>query len=767
MGLAIGIACCLLIVLWILDEMSYDRFHKDADQIYQVLTHGTIPNNTTTPIPFAPVFRDAFPEVIYASRYEGFDDALLSRGDIAFYENGIQVVDPDFFRIFSFSFLMGDRNTALKEPYSIVISAEMAAKYFPGEDPLGKTLTVNNRRDLGKTLTVNNRRDFTVTGVIKNVPRNSTLSFDMAIPYEIKIRMARERSGLDPTSWGWWSPNTFLKIGENVPFDAFNSKIADFLQRHGEDEDARISVLPFAERNFFFWDTKTYITIYSLIAVFILMVACINFMNLSTARSANRASEIGIRKVNGAIRKHLIIQFLSESFMMVFASLIVGLMLALLLLPLFNAVTGKQLSMEALRSWSIIPIFVGLLLCTGLAAGSYPALFLSSFQPAQVLKGKLKAGSGGSMFRNILVVMQFAISVILIIGSGIVYKQLNFLKTTDVGYVKERVINISLEGDSRRFYEPLKNRMLADERILGVTGTADDLPYFGWGTSTTRWEGKNPDKDILVNFNIVDYDFIETLGIEMAEGRPFSREFTSDVENGIIVNEEMVSLMGLESAVGAKLVTWEKPRTIVGVIKDCHFQPLTNLITPYFFYLEKERITNLVIRMQSGKIPATLQFIKNVWEDFVPMYPFEYGFVDEDFNNTYRGIERAGRLASSFTFIAIFIACLGLFGLASFTAEQRSKEIGIRKVLGSSVPGIVVLLSKEFIKWVLIANIVAWPVAWFVMNLWLQGFAYQSKIGLGIFVVSGLLAILIALLTVSYQALKAAMANPVDALMYE
>ncbi|MBC8358711.1 MAG: ABC transporter permease [Candidatus Aminicenantes bacterium] len=752
LGLTIGMSCCLFITLWIFDELSTDKFHKDSDQIYQTIANGEY---SSSPLPLAPALKEEFPEVLHASRYEGFGNPLLRRGERAFYEEGIKVVDSDFFKIFSFSFINGNPDTALAEVFSIVISEEIAQKYFPDENPIGQVLTMNDQAD------------FTVTGVIENLPQNSTLQFNIAISYEVRILAAQNR-GQDPYSWGWWSPNTFLKLQKNLSIDTFNQKITSFFLRKIDGRgDETLSMLPFTGRKFFLTNTKSYIIIFSAVAVFILLVACINFINLSTARSATRAGEIGIRKVVGANRKSLIIQFLGESFIMALIALISAWLLVSLLLPFFNTVTGKQLAENALIQPPILLIFIGLLLLTSIAAGSYPALVLSSFRPVQGLKKHLKIGPSGSLFRKILVIFQFSISIILIIGSGIVFKQLHYIKTRDLGYAKEQLLTISLKGESKKSYELLKNRLQPDERILGVTGLADDLPFFGWTTSSISWEGKDPKKDIHVGFNLVDYDIIETLGIEMTEGRGFIKEFTADTETGYLVNEELAKLMGFESVVGRPFTKSNKPGKIVGVMKNVHFLPLTTLINPIFFQLDPSWVNHMVIRIQTENLPSKLRFIENTWKEIIPLYPFEYEFVDESFNNTYFSITRMSSLTNIFTAIAIFIACLGLFGLASFSAEQRSKEIGVRKVLGASVSGIFLMLSKQFTKWVLLANFIAWPIAYYLMDRWLNNFAYRIHINIVTFLLSATVILVIALLTVSYQSIKASLANPVDSLRYE
>jgi len=750
-GLAISTACCLFIALWIFDELSFDKFHADSDQIYQALGNGRI---ASTPMPLAPALEETFPEVIYASRYENIGQPLFRQGDKVFSERGVVVVDPDFFKIFSFAFLEGDPNTVLDDMYSIVISERIANKFFPGESPLGKTLTMNDELD------------FIVRGVMQNIPQNSTLQFNIALHFDIRIAYLTP-SGADTNSWGWWSPSTFLKIQKDVSLAGFNQKITEFFQSRIGEDDESLSALPYTARRFFFWNTQQFIMIYSVIAVFIVIMSCINFINLSTARSANRACEIGIRKVSGAVRKNLIFQFLGESFLLTIIAIVLALVIVSTLLPSFNSLTGKQITTGSLSQPSILMIMLGLILFTAIASGSYPALILSSFKPVQVLKGHLNLGSSGSLFRKILVVIQFSISIVLIVGAGVVYKQLSFIKTKDIGYAKDQLITISLKGESRRSYDILKNRLSSDGRILGVTGMADDLPNFWSTSSTAEWEGKDMTKEIQVGFNFVDYDVAKTLGIELIEGRDFSKEFMADAESGYLVNEELVKVMGFESAVGRPFKEFGKAGNIIGVFKNTHFRPLTNQINPLYFQLNPGRINHLVIRVPTENMQATIQFIKETWEKIVPMYPFEFRFVDDDFNRAYTSIERMSGLANVFTLIAIFIACLGLFGLASFTAEQRSKEIGIRKVLGASMPGIVVLLSKEFTKWVLIANVIGWPLAYFIMNRWLQNFAYRAKISPEIFILSGLAALIIALIAVGYQTVKAATANPADSLRYE
>jgi len=752
-GLAIGLASCLLITLWILDELSYDRFHQDSQHIYHVLAHGTAKNNPFTPSPLAPALEEEVPEILYATRYEGMLEVLLSHKDKDFYEDDLRAVDPCFFKIFTFPFLKGNPDTALNDVHSIVISEAIAEKYFGKENPIGKVLTMNNQREL------------TVTGVIKNVQHNSTLQFDILVPHEIR-RINMKQQGWD-MGWGSFSTQTFIKLRPDCSAPDMNQKIANFLQKHEEKEDAVLSILPFTRRNMFFTGKERNIYIFSVIAFFILLIACINFMNLSTARSANRAKEIGIRKVTGAYRRSIILQFLSESLLLSLIALILAFILVAQLLPVFNAIIGVKISTGILHNPAVLLVLIGLVLFTGIAAGIYPALFLSAFQPIRVLKGNLESGAKKGILRKTLVVVQFSLSIFLIIGTVFVYKQLNYIKNRDIGYDRQHIVNVSLKGESQKFYQVLKNKLLVDKRIVNVTGTIDDLPYFGWSSGTADWEGKDPNKEVLTYNNVVDYDFPETLKIEMVEGRGFSREFTSDAGVSYLINEEMAKLMGVKSAPGARLTYWRQPGKIIGVMKNFNFLPLDTKINPLVLVLDPGKIQNMVIRIRPENIPSSLQFIKETWEKTITNYPFEYTFLDERFDRSYRGIERVGNLLNSFAVLAVFIACLGLFGLASFMAEQRTREIGIRKVLGAPVSGIVFMLSKEFTRCVLAANIFAWPAAYWALSKWLENFAFRTNIGILTFIMSGLMALIIALLTVSYKSFKAAKTDPVHALKYE
>ena len=756
-GLALGIACFILIMLYIQFELSYDKFHKNADNIYQVLVHLEKDTNRqffTMPLPLASAIKDNFPEVIDTTRCESMGSVFLSYQNRKFYETSMLAADPSFFKMFSFPFSQGNPNSTLADPFSIVISEVKAKKYFSNEDPIGKVLRMNNQHEL------------TVTGVIKNVPDNSTLQFDFIVPLEFKILREERRND----HWGRFSTPTFIELRENANIDALNIKIADMLNerllKQGQLLDKNIvSMLPFVGRHFFFFSDKTYIYIFSLIAFFILIIACINYMNLTTARSASRAKEVGVRKVAGAYRRNLIFQFLGESLLLSFTSVIFGILLVFLFLPVFNSLVGKEL---VLNRPLILILSVGLALFTGIAGGSYPAFLLSAFQPVKVIKGHLNSDLRRINFRRLLVVIQFSLSIILIAGTGIVHKQISFLKNKTIGYDKEHIIRISMRGESSNHYKVFKSELLHDERILGVTGSAQGLPFFYWKEGGgVDWEGKDPNNKVGVCANLVDYDFTETLKIDIVEGRGFSRELSSDVREACLMNEEMVKLMGLESLDGASIRYYSKEIKIIGVMKNFHFKPLSNLIEPLILRLDPEEIRSVLIRIHPERISSSLEFIEKTWKKINPVFPFEFNFLDEAFDRTYRNIERTGKLINIFSILAVFIACLGLFGLASFMAEQRTKEIGIRKAIGASVSNIILLQMKEFIQCVLIANIIAWPIAYYFMKRWLENFPYRSKLGLDIFIFSVTLTLVLALLTVSYQSIKAAITNPVDSLRYE
>jgi len=756
-GLAVGMACCLLITLWVIDELSYDRFHEDADNIYQVMVH--LEKNTSQqfpniPYPFAPEVIEKIPEVIEAVRLEGMGRILLSNQNRKFYESNMRVVDPSFFNMFSFQLLQGNPATALTNPFSVVISETIAKKYFSDKDPMGQVLRMNNQNDL------------IITGIVKDVKKNSTLQFDFIAPLELRTILLNRRQD----HWGRFSTTTFLKLGPFCNIENVKIKAADLLNEHLSKqgqlfEKNIVTLLPFVERHFFFDTDEVYIYIFLTVAFFIFTIVCCNFINLSTARASTRMKEIGVRKVIGANRGKLIVQFLSESIVQSFISFIFSLIIVIVFLPVFNNLTAKE---SVLNLPFIIAGFVGLAFFVGIAGGVYPALILSAFRPALVLKGHLTSQRKGVNLRRLLVVIQFSFSIALILGTMILYKQMEYIRNKDIGYEKEHMIRISMPNNSNEYYNLIKNELLQKGDFSGITGTLADLPYFFWTEyGEIKWEGKNPDLNVGIGSNIVDYNFTETMKIDIVEGRGFSSVLLSDIDNACLVNEEMVKLMDLDKGVGASITYGSQNLKIIGVMKNFHFKSLRNLVEPLILRLNPNRVSSMLIKVKSENISSSLSTIKRTWEKILPMAPLEYSFLDEDFDRAYKNFEMIGLLINSFTLLAVFITCIGLFGLTSFSTERRIKEIGVRKVFGASAFRLVLLLMKEFMQCVLIANFIAWPIAYFSLNNLLQDFAYKTETNIWIFVFSAVITIVIGFLTISYKTIKAVVANPVDSLRYE
>ena len=765
-GFAVGMACCILILLWVQDEFSYDKFHENADRIYRVIKiwrKGEIAHYATTPAPLAQALKEDIPEISNSARFDPAGQMTVAYDKKVFYENNVAYADPSYFELFTFPLTKGDPRTALSNPNSIVLTENMAHKYFGAEDAVGKTLRINNQYD------------FLVTGVMKNIPLNSHLQFDFLIPF-IRIKEIQGRGQETHVDWHNTAFYTYVLLEKNIPYQRVSEKISDYLKKHIPESTSSLYLQPLKRIHLYSSNLRldiatgniTNIYIFSAMAFFILLIACINFMNLATARSGRRSKEIGMRKVIGASRGNLVKQFFGESLVLTFLVTVVAIAIVSNVLPVFNNLSGKDISLGALLNINFILALISIAFLTGMLSGSYPALFLSSFRPVVVLKNSFRTGLKGALFRKVLVIFQFSLMIILIIGTIVIYNQLEYIQNSKLGFDKEHLIFLAMNEDVRLRYEPFKNDLLQNPDILNVTASSS-LPFWGTDIATedVNWEGKIPAEDFLMRGVGVDYDFIETLKIEMAEGRNFSREFSTDQRN-YILNSSAVKAMKLQSPLGKKLTLMGKTGSIIGIVKDYHFKPLNLLLEPLVLRLYEPQWLNFIyVRIRPEAISGTLKYMENRWKQFFPGVPFQYSFVDQTLANVYLSVERIGSLLRYFSILAIVIACLGLFGLSAYIAEQRTKEIGIRKVLGATVPGVALLLSKEFIKWVLIANLMAWPVAYFVMKDWLNNFAYRTHLGLDIFILSGLLAFAIALLTVSFQSIKAALTNPVDNLRYE
>ncbi len=774
-GLALGMACCLLIMLWVFDELGFDRFHENAQTLYEVeqdfFYSGEPYRVYVTPYPMGPALKEEIPEIVEQTRNRRLGNVLVNSGEKSFFENDVRAVDPSFLRMFTFPLILGNHETALNEPHSLVVSESIAEKYFGREDPIGKIVTIN--RDYA----------FTVMGVFKDVPTNSSLQFDILVNFEITKEMGQYRD-----SWSGNSIITLVQLQENASIPEVNRKMTavrhrnvaesisdpEALKDFNEGQRTQVKVVPLTDVHLRRYAEShvtsgavIYVYVFSIIALVVLLIACINFTNLSTARSAGRAKEVGLRKVVGAVRTGLIRQFYSESILQTCLALIIAGLLTASVLPYFNTLIEKNFTLSDLLEMRFIVGMLAIAMITGLLAGSYPALFLSAFRPVKVLKGALTGGSKSARLRKILVIIQFTLSIFLIIGTGIVYQQLRYMRNMKLGYDKDRVIYIPLRGDTVAAYDVLKEELKNKPDIVNVSGS------WQWPASTfansggADWEGKDPEFALVVGFNWVDFDYVETMKIELAEGRSFSKRFSTDTSGAFLINEAFQSIMGKVSAVNERLNFWGMDGKIIGVMKDYHFRSLHNEIEPLAISVNTDVIRYGIIRLASGDISSSVQTVQTTWERVMPNYPFEYDFLDEAVESQYDDEETIQALLELFTILAVLIACLGLFGLASFTAEQRAKEIGIRKVLGASIPGIMFLLSREFTKWVLISNIVAWPMAYYFLNNWLQNFAYRMNPGLGIFVFSGLMAFGVALVTVSYQSIKIAKTNPADTLHAE
>lgn len=769
LGLALGLACALLILLWVQDELSFDRFHEHADRLYRVeedqYYSGEVYHVNVTPYPSGPIWKDEIPEIEDACRYQWPSGMLFTYGEKAFYEGGCVAVDSTFFNLFTYEFLYGNKETALTEPYTTVLTEETAKKYFGEKNPIGQSLNVNNQYE------------FRVTAVLKSIPKNSINQFDLLVPYDYLKEIGQYQD-----TWGNNSIRTYIKLYENAIIDSVDSKLTSVVKKYNEETTTDFMAAAFTGIHLHqYWGyghdpgAIVFVYIFAAIAIFVLLIACINFMNLSTARSSTRAREIGLRKVSGAGRRSVIFQFFGESILLAFISLIFALIIVSSILEVFNKVSGKDLDFSSLLSPQFLFAMILVTLVAGLISGIYPALYLSAFRPIKVLKGDLSSGMKSGWFRKVLVVVQFTLSVFLIIGTLIIYRQLNYMKSKDLGYDKENMIYFQMRGDIKEKYPTIKDAFLRDSQVIGVSAASHPPHRIGSNSGGGDWDGKDPDQSVLIGNNIVDYDFIETMKIELKDGRSFSREFPGDMASledtsaNFMINEVLEEIMEKENAVGERFQMWSMQGRIVGVMKDFHYHSVREKIEPLMFMLGfEEYLSWIVLRVAPGDLTKTMKDLEKTWTEIMPGHPFDYSFVDESIDQMYRTEERLGNLLKYFTILAIIIACLGLFGLASFTAEQRTQEIGVRKVMGARVSTVMMLLSKEFSILVIISCFIAIPASLLVMGkVFLQNFEYRTDMAWWIFLAASLAALLIAILTVSYQAARAALTNPADALRYE
>ena len=762
-GLALGMTCALLIMLWITDETKMDKFHANDKRLFRVMENqyydGSISTFDATPGIIAENIIKDVPEIQMASQILWEEEPLFTVGDKFSKEKG-RYVQKDFLRMFSFKLVKGDPGSALARPDAVVISKKLAEKYFGGEDPVGKLIKIDNEHNI------------IVTGVLEEIPRMSSLQFDFLMSYDIwfkKNDWAKE--------WGNNGPRCFVMLAPNASVDKVNAKIKNYIKTKVEQSNVELFLQNVGESYLYSdWDNGKqtggrieYVRIFSIVAVIILVIACINFMNLATARSLRRAREIGVRKVVGAGKRQLIAQFMGESLFVSFLAICLSLLIAALLLPSFNSLTEKKLALD-FSDPSFILLILGLTVVTGVISGSYPSLFMSSLKPIIVLKGILKFNAGATFFRKGLVVFQFALSIVLILGMIVIYRQIDYIHNKNLGFAKEDLLYIPIEGALQKSYPTFKDELLRQPGIKNVSSSQSGPLEVGSSTQGVRWPGKDTTKLILFSANPITYDYIKTMGIQLTEGRDFDPSFSLDTNN-YLVNEAALRKIGYKDPIGKELTMWGDKGTIVGVMKDYHHNSLHVPIEPLILRLFKKSWNsywgNVLVRTEKGKTKQAISSMEKTYKQFNPGFPFRYFFTDGEMLKNYKAEHTVSKLSKYFAFLAIFISCLGLFGLVTFTAQQRVKEIGIRKVLGASVSGIVRMLSKDFLKLVLIAAVIAFPVAWWAMNRWLGDFAYRINIGWWVFVVSGIAAMLIALLTVSFQAIKSAIASPVKSLRTE
>ncbi len=763
LGLAVGLTCGIVIYLWILDEINFDRFNDKYSSIYRLVQDEKFEAGAfkvaATPAPLAPALKENFPEIKVAARYRPITEkVMVAYKDKKFYEDNFGYADPELVDIFTFNFLHGSKEHALDQPNSIMITAYIAEKYFGKEDPIGKSLQI----DGGNV--------YTVTSVIEDLPANSHLHFNILAPFGKLTEMRWNLS---------WDNNyyyAYMLFDNRYDYRTMKDKIHKFLVDKFKVKDEEITsdyyLQPLSDihlKSDFDIDLYShteysiqYIYIFITVAMIILLIVIINYMNLSTARAARRAREVGIRKTLGASRRQLILQYLGESFILTLISCFIALVLAELALPYINDFTGKNLGIHYRNSEFTLGL-IGIVLFTSLAAGSYPAFFLSSYSPYLVLKGNVKTGS--SLFRKILVIFQFSLSVVLIIGTFVIVDQLHFMQKRNLGLNKEQVLYTEFKGELYKNFRMFKNELKALPDVVNVTYSSDIPTYTvhsGWGY---EWEGSTPNSDLLIHQFMVDEDYIPTFGIQMKEGRNFDLSHPTD-SGSYILNEAAVRMMGLKDPVGKWFSNGDKG-TIIGVMKDFNFKSLHKPVEPLFLYMDKGHWGYIIVKINTSDMPKTMTSISRVWEKYNPDFPMDLKILDAEYKKLYTAEQKMGILFGVFAMVAIFLSCLGLFGLASYITETRTREIGIRKAMGASGYKIVRMLSLDFTYWVLLATLIGLPAAYFYLHHWLQNFAFRTKLHVGTFLLASILVLVISQLSVMYQTLRASGKDPADVLKYE
>ena len=765
LGLTLGISSALFLIIYVTDELSYDRYHENAGRIYRVSAKITEPDDQFTwnvaQIPMGPQVVQDYPEVQSFVRFINMPRSLYKYEDKEYIEEDFYYADSTLFDIFSYKVLKGEVMTAVKDPGKIVLTETAAARYFGNADPIGKTLTAGDNT-------------FEVTGIIEDVPSNSHFRFDAV--------SARNNLPKQLGSWGNFGVFTYLLFPQNYDVKAFETKIQGMYDAHMKTifEPLKIKIEYILEpiTKIHLYSTNpgepeptgsiTYVIIFGIVALFLILIAAMNYMNLSTARSSRRAREVGLRKVVGSRRGPLVTQFLSESVILTLISLLLSIILLIILLPKFNLLAGKSFNLSTLVSPIVIISVLGIVLLTGILGGSYPAFFLSRFSPLTVLKGEITQGSAGTLFRKTLVVIQFTISVGMIICTMVVFRQLKYLKSMDQGFNQENVLTLELNQGMVRKYPVLKLALLENNEIKYVTSTNTQIGE-GSGKVIFNMETDQGMSQRGINFAVVDHDFIDALGIKIISGRDFQQDMPSDTLTGVVVNETLAKRLGWSDAIGKKVQLGDGAQInarVIGVMKDYHQTGMYNEIESLML-VYRERNNIIYIKLSGNNKEQTISFIENKWKEVFPDQPFTYTFLSERFNRQFEADEKRGKIFTIFTILAILIACLGLFGLASYMVEQRTREIGIRKVFGADEGVIIRLISRDFIILVLISIIIAIPAAYYFMSNWLENYVYRTNIGISIMAGAALMTIMLTFITISYKAYQASVLNPASSLKTE
>lgn len=758
-GLAVGMAVCFLIMVWVQYELSYDKFHNNIDLIHMIFmkhkhSAGTM-TISMTPAPLAGALKEKYPEIISTARFKLLENVPLIRNNDKFIAEGA-AADPQFLALFTFPLESGEPESCLDDIHSILLSRELADKYFADIEPIGKTITIHNDYS------------FTVKGILENVPHNSSIDFDFVIPFSFL-----ENLGYDTERWDSNNFFTVVQIPAGVSHESVSEKIRHFYKGiKGPETKIEIFLLPFDSLHFLVGWAKdsiniAYVRFFSIVAILILILACLNFMNLSTSYSGKRAKEIGMRKVVGAARNQIAWQMIGESILLAVCAMFIAIVLVELSLPHLSGIFGKELSFGKIGFFKLAITIILITIGTGFLAGSYPAIILSSYNPVSIFKKQAGPGKNRVHLRRIMVVLQFCISIALFSGAIIVSQQIHMITTKKLGLNKENLIYMPFKGNSLEKFESFKNELLNDPDIKNVCLTSHLPTYIGSNSSGWKWDGKADDEKALIGVCSFSYDTENTLGLEMVDGRFFDRRHPSDTINGIVINEEAARLIGFKDPVGKTLRNGDETFNIIGVVKDFHYKPLTRSLDPLAILNYPDWSEYIIIKITGSDVSAAVEHIKSKFGDHFPHLSADVGFLDEKYAGLYRKEQLMKKLVSLFSILAVFIAGLGLLGMITFMTESRTKEIGIRKVLGATVAGIIRLLINEFVILILIANLIALPIAYFIMNRWLENYVYRIDIGWTVFAVSGFAALLIALFTISFQSIRAALANPVKSLKYE